>query len=458
VKLIRQLFWSGLAAALLATGCRGFPSADETAARRELAAVADHYRPDQHKPELPALAPDAGLTNFLAYALLNSPTVEAAYDDWAAAVERITVDRSFPDPKLTFQAYIQDDLTSLMPGLMQDFPGPGKLKTAGAVAAAESHAKFFAFESALLRAAFNFKSAWYNLYFLDARIDINRQTLALLADLETIARARNDAGKGTLQDVYRAQIEQSQLTTAITNLEDSRRPLFAQYKAALGMTQDQPDPPRPARLGSTSLDWDADTLLATAFAHNPKLGAAAAEVRLAEATMAQSGKSKVPDFSLGLQAETYTPPFYWPQASMTLPVWRDKLAAEIAAAQANKQAAAARLTAEQIGLTVDFAARAYDYRESTRNLAMLENQLIPKSRQSLEIARAAYLSGQVDFFNLMDAQRTWLNFQIQAVDERTRRELTLAELSLIIAGVPPAGAPALTASPGVSASYPARHP
>jgi outer membrane protein TolC len=139
---------------------------------------------------------------------------------------------------------------------------------------------------------------------------------------------------------------------------------------------------------------------------------------------------------------------------MTLPVWRDKIAAQIAAAQAGKRAAQARLTAQQIALTVDFAARAYDYREITRNLALLENQLIPKSRQSLEIARAAYLSGQVDFFNLMDAERTWLNFQLADVQERTRREITLADLSLTIAGVPPKDAPVLAAPTDVSSVSP----
>jgi len=131
---------------------------------------------------------------------------------------------------------------------------------------------------------------------------------------------------------------------------------------------------------------------------------------------------------------------------MTLPIWRDKIAAKIAAARAGQRAAAARLTAAQIRLTVDFAARTYDYRESTRNLALLEKQLLPKARQSLEIARAGYLSGRGDFFNLMDAERTWLNFQIEDVQERSRREITLAELSLTIAGLPPPGAPVIAVS------------
>ncbi len=130
---------------------------------------------------------------------------------------------------------------------------------------------------------------------------------------------------------------------------------------------------------------------------------------------------------------------------MTLPIWRDKIAAQIAAAQAGKRAAAARLTADKSAWPWTSLCGAYDYREGTRNLALLQNQLIPKARNSLELARAGYLSGQVDFFNLIDAERALLNFQLQEIQERTRREISLANLSLLIAGVPPENAPVLEA-------------
>jgi outer membrane protein TolC len=177
-----------------------------------------------------------------------------------------------------------------------------------------------------------------------------------------------------------------------------------------------------------------------------------ADVRMAEASIAVARKSKVPDFSAGFQAEVYSPPFYWPQAGISLPVWRDKIAAQIAAAQADKHAAEARLTAEQIALTMDFASKTYDYREVTRDLALLQDKLIPKARKSLEIARAGYLGGQIDFFNLMDAGRTLLNFQLEEVEARARREITLAGLSLTIAGIPPEGAPVLPPAPANSAT------
>jgi len=440
-----------LLVAALSAGCVGLSRSGERQARRDVAEVAGVYRPHDRTPALPELTTASSLSNVLVYAMLNQPKVEAAYYDWAASVEKITVDRSLPDPKLTFESDIADIVMTIMPGLMQDFPGPGKLKAAANAATAASRAKYFNFESAVLQSALDLKRAYFNLHFLDERIRINRQSLQLLRGLEKIARAQNEVGKVTLQDVYRAQIEQDQLATEIANLEDSRLSLVAQYKAALGLKHDQPDPPAPAEFEPTALGLNADELLATAFARNPQLKAMEAEVRMAEADIAMARKSRVPDFSVGLEADAKAAPtMYRPQATMTLPIWRDKIAAEIAQAQAGKRAAQARLTSEQIGLTVDVAMKTYDYQEVTRNLALLQDKLVPKARQSLEIARSGYLAGEIDFFNLIDAERTLLNFQLMEVESRTQREIVLAELSLVIAGVPPPGAPVLAPAPNNS--------
>jgi outer membrane protein TolC len=103
-------------------------------------------------------------------------------------------------------------------------------------------------------------------------------------------------------------------------------------------------------------------------------------------------------------------------------------------------------------ITVDFAMKTYEYREVTRNLALLQDRLIPKAGKSLEIARAGYMSGQIDFFNLMDAERSLLNFQLGEVEARTRREIILADLSLSIAGITPEDAPILPPSSNETSS------
>jgi len=102
-KVIRALSVTGLLSLLLlAAGCKGIATTGEKAARQQVQGVAASYRPAGQKPALPVLTPDCGLSNFLRYAMLNQPNVEAAYYDWAASVERITTARSFPDPQVTF--------------------------------------------------------------------------------------------------------------------------------------------------------------------------------------------------------------------------------------------------------------------------------------------------------------------------------------------------------------------
>src|SRR2546426_5909863 len=133
-----------------------------------------------------------------------------------------------------------------------------------------------------------------------------------------------------------------------------------------------------------------------------------AEVRRADASIRLAYKARVPDFSVGVEADAKASPvFVTPQLGVTLPIWRDKIAAQIAEAQAGKRASEARLTAEQITLAVEFAEKTFLFRESSRNLALLQERLLPKAQQSLEVARAGYTTGQSTFIDLLDAQRTW---------------------------------------------------
>ena len=192
---------------------------------------------------------------------------------------------------------------------------------------------------------------------------------------------------------------------------------------------------------------DADELLRVAFERNPQLKAMEADVRAAEAGIAVAYKERVPDFSLALMADVKASPvLYWPQASMSLPIWRDKIAAEIAGAKANELAAKSRLRAAQIDLAVNFAEKSFACREIGRNLALIENDLIPKARQSLETVRAGYRSGTMDFSSLTDAERMLLDLKLAAAEARTEHEIALAELSIMVAGLPPPGAPILSNS------------
>jgi len=431
------------ASGLVLAGCRGIPATGEKQARHNFDSVASQYRPHNYVAFLPELTPDSSLSNFVEYALLNSPTVEAAFYDWSASVENITVTRSLPDPQLTFQSYIQNTLTSLMPGFMQQFPGPGKLKARAGVAVAESQSKYFAFESAALQTAFNLERAYYQLGLPNEQICLKCETISLLQNQERVLRAQNAAGAATLPDLLGVQSKLDRARTELANLQDSRHSFLENFKAALGFATEQPDPPMPAHFETSDENGDVDELLRVAFKRNPQLKAMEADVRAAEAEIAVVYKERVPDFTAGLSAEVYRPPFYWPQVSMTLPIWRDKVAAEIAGAKADKLAAQSRLKAEQIDLVVNFAEKSFACRQTSRNLALIENDLIPQADQSLEITQAGYRAGSTDFSNLTDAELILVDLQTEAAEARVDHEIAFADLSFMVAGLPPANVPFL---------------
>ena len=259
-------------------GCVGTPAPGELGSRDHVQKILSKYRPDGAAPRLPRLTSGGSPETFVRYAIYQHPQVEAAYYEWLASVENITRERSLPDPRLTFEADISKMIMAAMPGLMMDFPGPGKLSAAADVATAESGMKYFQFEAAVLQVAYGFKKAWHELQLVDGRIRVNQEMVSLLEDLEKQAQSRTGVGQGTLQDLLRAQIEKERLVTELTNLRDSRQSFVTQFKAALGFGAGDPTPPLPRALSSSSLATSGDRILTMALSRNPRLKGMEADV------------------------------------------------------------------------------------------------------------------------------------------------------------------------------------
>lgn len=446
VSLIKQvrLLLSSLICGLLAA-CTGLQTPGELDSRGRVQAVLMKYRPAGTSPDLPRLRSGGSPDTFIRYAIYKHPRVEAAYYEWLASVEKITGERSLPDPTLTFQMDITEMIMAVMPGLMMNFPGPGKLRAAADVATAESGMKYFQFEADVLQVAYGFKKAWYDLQLVDERIRVNQEMIVLLEDLEKLAQARTEVGKGSLQDLLRTQMEKERLQTELTNLRDSRQSFVVQFKAALGLGARDATPPLPRALPSAPLSTSGDRILATALARNPRLKAMEADVRRAEAALVQASRTRLPDFALGVMADVKaSPTMVRPLAGMTLPIWRDKITAATTGARDLEGSSRARLSNERLALTVEVAMKSFIYRESTRLLELLQNTLLPKAGQSLDVARSGYSAGTTDFIDLIDAERTLLEFRLAEVEARIKREVALADLSLQVMGVPPSGSPVLS--------------
>jgi outer membrane protein, heavy metal efflux system len=426
-----------MAAALAFSGCTGTETRNETAARQDLVATQAHYRPHDAKPPLPVLSEQSDLKELITYALLNNPRVEAAYYDWAGAVEEITTARSLPDPMLNFGLDIGKGASALSVGLMSDpgmnWPGPGKLPLKAEAAFGEVLKRRALFEDELLATALAVKRAYYQTWVLEEQIRWTREILAVVDEIESLARRRLVVGKTTQQDVLRAQIERDQLRNELANLEDSRGTLEARMRTALGMGPATSLPKLAVKLDPTSAGLTEPALLDAAMERNPRLKSMRAEVLQAVALLGLARKTTVPDYSWGVGLSG-PPAMISPSFGITLPIWRDKIAAEIARGQRGTGAAEARLSAEQLDLAVRFAETAYAWREADRAAALYSRDLIPKAQAALDSARAGYVGGLSTFADLLEAERLLLGYRLELAAAQGRRELALAEMSLVILG------------------------
>ncbi|MFA5057157.1 MAG: TolC family protein [Opitutaceae bacterium] len=396
-------------------------------------------------PDRPALTTGASLADYLHYALLNHPQVEAAYDEWHAAALAIAPARALPDPKLTFQADIARSVTSLMPGLMFDVMAPGKRAAMAREAAAASEVAYRRYVTRMLETAAGVKKNWVDLTALEETLRLKRQMLSLKEEAIRFSHAEHVTmhAMGSLDQLTQLLNEAGRLRLEIANLEDERRALRAGFKAALGIAHDGPDPAWPECFAPpTAPTPDDDTFWRAVVAANPRLGEMRAMVEMSVAQVAVEQKARTPDFAAGLMADLKMNPVLWrPLAEMTLPVWRKKIAATIAAAQARHDAAVARLRTEELMVAADLARMTYMVREADRMVAYIDGTALPNLRQSYDTVAAAYGTGMTNFAMIPETQEMVLAMQVERVAALRDREKTLADLSLLVAGEVPAGAP-----------------
>ncbi|HMO18744.1 MAG TPA: TolC family protein [Oligoflexia bacterium] len=415
--------------------CSGIVTSSELEAKEKLRAVNEKYIPSRSLPT--EITENTPLNSLIMHAVMRSPEVESAYYSWIGTIENITVERSLPNPSLMFEADIQSTVMSLMPGLMVDFPGPGKLALKAEIAEEESNIKFRDFQAASLKAASDFKNAYYLLQGTQDAIRVTVDNLGLVRDLKGIVNSQYTASKASLQDVLRAEMEERELEVEVENLKDSLTSVITNYKASIGLPPEK-NIPLPKNFINSEKAPPLNEIYEIAKMRNPTLRKMAAEIRRAENAVSLSRKSENPDFSLWVMTDVKpSTPMLRPRFIMTLPIWRDKIRAEIESAIAQKKAAEAQYASEELKLASDFAASAFMFRESNRDYSLLNEVLIPKAEDAFSVAQSGYVGGISSFIDFIEAERLLLKYQLAVIEARKNRELSLTNLSLTIAGIHP---------------------
>jgi outer membrane protein TolC len=175
---------------------------------------------------------------------------------------------------------------------------------------------------------------------------------------------------------------------------------------------------------------------------NADLAQMRAMVEMATAGIEVARKAGTPDFAVGVMADLKADPLMVrPTASVTLPIWREKIASNIAAATARRDASAARVTAEQISMAAEFAQMLYMVRESDRMIAFIDQTALPGFDRTIASVEASYQAGMGSPAMILETKLMALTMRLERLAALRDRELAVTDLSLMTAAIAPAGAP-----------------
>ncbi len=412
-----------------------------------LAGPPDGTFPEQSgtRASLPELREGSPLQDYLLYASLNSPALRAAHDRWLAAMEMIPQARSLSDPRFSYTYYIQEVETRVGPqrqsfSLSQMFPWFGKLKLRGDAAAKAAEAAWLDLQNQRLQLLYKVSLLYQDYCYLKQAREVTQENFELLKSLEAVARERYRTGQA-LTALMQAQVELGKLEDRLRSLDGLRPALSAKLNAALNRESAEvlPWPTAPA---PDLPVLDPQTVRADVRGGNPELARLGTLAEKEEIAAELARRDGYPDLTVGVtmidtggarmpNTDGSGKDPVMATVAINLPIWRGKYQA--AQREALFRESALREQREEKGndLQADAALALYYYEDAARRVKLYRDTLLPKAKQSFEVAQQAFQTGKADFLSVIDAQRILLEFRLEVAKATADQGKRFAELQML---------------------------
>lgn len=398
-------------------------------------------------PPPPEMVGPLPVDAYIRRALAENRTVQAAFHNVESLKYRIPQVTVLDDPVISNAIFPipsvapQYSLMGYNPynvTLAQQFPWFGTLRLRGEVAQRDVQVALAELAAAQLDAVAAVKRSYYDLYASQRAEEILVENRKLLLDFQTVARRRLETG-GSQQDVLRSEVLISELDRELATNQQG----VATARAALAR-QVHIDPEANLRtlpeMAPGAVPAEIARLYALAIAARPELQGRLAAVARDNKAIELAEKRFYPNITLGLtymdmertNAEVGQQAGGMPNVGLfvafNLPVYREKYHAGVCEAKQRALADARLYEAQRDETRSEIADLMTQARVQQNVLGLLRDQILPRTRQTLENAGGDYSQGNVDFAALISALREVLQVQLQVVQVEAELGKALASL------------------------------
>lgn len=256
------------------------------------------------------------------------------------------------------------------------------------------------------------KMGYAELFMAQRSMEILGEQLDIMKTIIGATESRYRVGRVTQQDVFKAQLEQSELLNQLIVAEEESNAATVKLNTAMYR------PPRtpveiPADLTLPDVTSTAAALDELAVANRPEVRGAEEEIARSERMYELADRNrKYPDFMLGWDYMRMPTEMkkdrYGAMINLSIPFspWTvgrrnyevDETLAEVRAAKSNRDAVR-NATLRQVGESLA------KLQAAKRSVQLYREGLLSQAELSFRSALAAYQTGRVEFVNLLEAQR-----------------------------------------------------
>ena len=365
--------------------------------------------------------------DYVQFALENSFELKAAFASWNAQQEAIEISSTLPAPRLVFAEFLEEVQTRTGPqerkiGLSQVFPWPGQLDAKTEVAEHRATAAWECLESEQLRIRSEVEVAFDDYAFLQREERVIGQLVEILHGFDPIVQARIRGG-GSQQDLLRLQVEIGRAEDRLARVRARRSASFARLADRIGLRQLPAELPEIQLEVAPQFTLDSAKLHELALQRSPELRSLGALYDAARSEEGLADFVRRPSFMVGVET-IITGDASMPgvpgsgddpwviSVGMDLPIWGPSYDAIGRRARQELTAARARWDGKALSLRAAIENETYIAEDAQRRASLYRDILLPRASEALELSLAAYRGGTATALDLIDSERTLLEFEL----------------------------------------------